>query len=75
MKCLIKVHWLFDLGVFLCTGLQIDIQSKPCVKGDLVHEKGSMEDILNFASRADIVVTCCDLNPSSVRTTTSPNLA
>ena len=45
------------------------------MEDDLVHEKGSMEDIHNFANRADIVVTCCDLNPSSVRTTTSPTLA
>jgi len=33
---------------------------------DLVHEKGGMEHTLEFASRADIVVTCCTLNPSTV---------
>lgn len=31
-----------------------------------VHEKGGMERTLEFASRADIVVTCCTLNPSTV---------
>lgn len=33
---------------------------------DFVNEKGGSERILEFASRADIVVTCCTLNPSTV---------
>ncbi len=31
-----------------------------------MHEKGGMEHTLEFASRADIIVTCCTLNPSTV---------
>lgn len=33
---------------------------------DLVDEKGSQEDILKFASRADIVVCCLVMNKETV---------
>jgi len=32
---------------------------------ELVQEKGGMERTLEFASRADIVATCCTVNPST----------
>ena len=40
--------------------------SKVSDEDDLVHEIGGTEHTLEFASRADIVVTCCSLNPSTV---------
>lgn len=40
--------------------------SKSSEEDDLVHEKGGTERTLEFASRADIVATCCTLNPSTV---------
>lgn len=37
-----------------------------------VHEKGSHQDILKFASRADIVVCCLNLNTQTVMSTLMP---
>lgn len=34
---------------------------------DLVDEKGSHDDILKFASKADIVVCCLSMNSETVR--------
>lgn len=45
----------------------VGLQNGKALDGDeFVHEKGGMERTLEFASRADIVVTCCTLNPSTV---------
>lgn len=42
---------------------------------DLVDEKGSNEVLLEFASRADIVVTCCHLTPETAGMINSTFLA
>ncbi|KAG0616604.1 hypothetical protein M758_5G127300 [Ceratodon purpureus] len=55
------------------TGLDVS-DSNSCREGlqngasdgdESVHEKGGIEQTLEFASRADIVITCCTLNPST----------
>ncbi|KAH9330239.1 hypothetical protein KI387_002347, partial [Taxus chinensis] len=39
---------------------------KGCINDDVIDERGGSEHFLEFASQADIVVTCCQLNAETV---------
>nr|XP_024399151.1 uncharacterized protein LOC112293679 isoform X2 [Physcomitrium patens] len=48
------------------SGLEKESLSRLTDGNDSVHEKGGSEHTLEFARRADIVVTCCTLNPTTI---------
>lgn len=62
---ILAVRRCWPITFISANGTCQEAQSKRSEVDDFIHEKGSTEHTLEFASRADIVVTCCSLNPST----------
>lgn len=62
-------HWNSNSSVSLNNlgdTSQIQTMNNGCMNDDLLDEKGGTERLLEFASEADIVVACCQLNAETV---------